>query len=89
MSELLTIQDLAKRWGLPLRAAKRACHLRGVPYIPLRGTPKLRTPWNYVRFRLDAIEAWERANEVIDDNEPQLRPAPTRNGVSRLGNWQK
>jgi hypothetical protein len=90
VSEILTIDDLRRRWGLPTnRDVARVCRERGVPVLRL-GRTDLRVSWRRARFLADAIADWERAN--MDAIPAAARPEPPRapkDQVKRLGNWRK
>lgn len=56
---VLTVEALADRWGLPVDTLKRRLKLLELPAVNV-GTAKA-PDW---RFRAQAIEAWEAANET-------------------------
>jgi hypothetical protein len=62
---LLTVGDLAERWGLTTDQVADLVREQGVPYVPLRRGTSPRVSWSNMRFREAAIEAWETANERI------------------------
>lgn len=53
-TRLLTADDLAERWSVPRAHVYRLTRERGLPTVRLG---------RYYRYRLAAIEAWERAQE--------------------------
>jgi excisionase family DNA binding protein len=60
VSEIITAEQLAKRWGVTSDWIYAKCRAGKLPKIPL--------PGKYVRFRLDAIEAFERGEIAADDD---------------------
>jgi excisionase family DNA binding protein len=58
VSEILTVEELAARWKVDKGWIYRKAREGRLPAIP--------RPGKYVRFRLDAIEAFERGE--INDN---------------------
>jgi hypothetical protein len=85
-ADLLTIDDLADRWGGSLAVVKRLVRSGSVPFFSLVPTD-LRIEWSQVRFRLDAIVEYERRRSVaFEDQSPAKEPevAPKRN---QAGDW--
>jgi excisionase family DNA binding protein len=60
--EILTAEQLAQRWQVE----------KGWIYAKVRSgeLPKIPLPGKYVRFRLDAIERFERGEADTNDREP-------------------
>jgi hypothetical protein len=60
----LTLEDLATRWQVNRDRAVEIVRDRGVPWFSLRTTGTRGGPGPQVmRFRLPAVEAWERSQE--------------------------
>jgi excisionase family DNA binding protein len=57
-SRLLTADDLAERWSVPKAHVYRLARNGAIPCVELG---------RYRRFRIEAIEAFERASEVRAD----------------------
>lgn len=74
-TKLLTIDDLAERWGCNARTAWERVKEKGIPFVwlgkgefnPSGHGPKL------VRFRPRVIEEWEAAREKVHEADA---PAP-------------
>ncbi len=62
--ELWHMKDLITRWGLPERQVREIVLTQGVPRVELRRPPK-NIDWGAMRFRPEAVEAWERSREVV------------------------
>ena len=94
MNTLLTIDDLAARWGRRREDAVRIVREGGVPYLPLparrRGTP-MKVDWGTARFLLASVERWEQEQQVAFNPKGRSSPEPayTPPAVSRLGEWRK
>jgi hypothetical protein len=58
MSEILTAEQLAERWQVKVQWVYAKTRTGDIPRIPL--------PGRYYRYRLDAIEAFERGQ--LDSN---------------------
>jgi excisionase family DNA binding protein len=56
--QLLTAEQLARRWQISTAQVYRLARGRVIPCVPLG---------RYYRFRLAAIEAWEIAQEAVTD----------------------
>lgn len=89
---MLTIEDLAARWKVGVAEAQEICRDQGVPFVPLKGgKDRMRIAWGKVRFRLQAIEAWEAGRQVAHrsyeqrQKDQQPRDLP---GQRRLGSWE-
>lgn len=64
-TKLLTAADLAERWGCDTRTVIDRVKLRSVPFVWLgkkEYDPSYAGP-KFMRFRLEAIEAWEARTE--------------------------
>jgi hypothetical protein len=72
---VLTIGDLAKRWGIGDKTAARRVNESGLPRFNV-GTA-LAPVW---RYRLETVEAWERQNERTEPGQGanENRPKPRR-----------
>lgn len=55
-TRLLTADDLAARWAVPRSHVYRLSRERNLPTVRLG---------RYYRYRLEAIEAWEAAQEAL------------------------
>lgn len=56
--EVLTIKDVADRWGVSEGIIRNLVKSRGLPYFsPV--ADDMRIEWAYVRFRLEVIRQWE------------------------------
>jgi hypothetical protein len=87
---LMTLAELAERWGVPKRAAAAIVRRHLVPFLMLGSAPDMRVSWRVARFRPEAIEEWERGHQVVcpEPAMEQIRRAPPAPRVSRLGNWR-
>jgi len=91
---MLTIQDLAARWGVTLRQAKAAAIQGGVPMIRLKPT-RHHISWATTRFDPGDVEAWEaeRRRAVAAEARPapepaKIKPLGRRPAVpNHLGRW--
>lgn len=63
---MLTIDDLAKRWGVSIRDAKRIVRDEEVPFVALR-SHDMRIRWAFVRFSPQAVAAWEDGRVRVAD----------------------
>jgi hypothetical protein len=75
--ELLTIRDLAARWGVSVDRAKRNVRGRGVPFFRIGSDADMRINWNTVRFRLPAVLKWEQESEEVFE-PAEAEPAEAR-----------
>lgn len=71
--QLLTVEQLADRWQVSTDTVLGLVRLRGVPWVSLRTSPSGRGP-KTLRFRPDAIAAWELENQATWGQAE--RPAP-------------
>lgn len=88
MTRILTIDELAARWRMSVGKAKRICRVLSVPFVRLGPPTDMRVCWKAVRFRVDAIEQWERQNQSefpAVDAAPRPKEATT---PRRLGAWE-
>ena len=80
MNTLLTIDDLAARWGRRREDAVRIVREGGVPYLTLparrRGTP-MKVDWGTARFLLASVERWEQEQRQRQVRE-RVRSAPKK-----------
>lgn len=86
----LTIEDLAKRWAMPVARAKERVKCLGVPYIRLdKSGPKI--SWKYARFRPADIEDFEgrSARTTGAKSLETLAPVPLRPMQRRRGRPSK
>ena len=64
----LSQTDLAKRWGISLRTLERWRWAgEGLRFVKIGGL---------VRYRLDAVEAYEASHEIPQDIEPKKGEQP-------------
>lgn len=89
IEKLLTIDDLAARWGVGDEVIRRHIRDDGLPFVPL-GRSAGRKP--QYRFRLAAVERWEADRERVRERpEAPAAPAPAGSappgwdGKDRLG----
>ena len=68
---LLTVEDLAARWGVSEDVVREHVKHDGLPFVPLGRGGKRPT----YRFRLAAVEAWEGDRERRHEGK-QDTPAP-------------
>jgi hypothetical protein len=83
--DLLTIRDLAERWGVSIAQAKKVVKMEGVPLVNLR-SGYVNINWALVRFLADAVVDWERRRQGVF-----VRPAsegPVRVTAGKLGDWR-
>lgn len=92
---MLTIEDIARRWGVTVRQARAVVASGGVPRIDLRPAPGRYISWRTTRFALADVEAWEEARKTAGAS-PAVAPPPAvkvkprgpRPDVpNRLGRW--
>lgn len=70
---MMTINELAERWGVSLRDAKQIVRDEKVPFIALR-TADMRINWTFVRFEPEAVDGWERGRERVFPQAPPPQP---------------
>lgn len=74
--DLLTIRDLADRWGVSVDKAKKQVRGGHVPFIQIGTDADMRVNWSTVRFRAADVARWEQdAVKVFDSPEPAKAPA--------------
>jgi hypothetical protein len=79
--DLLTIRDLADRWGVSLDKAKKHVRRNHVPFIEIGATASVNISWGLVRFKRDAVTRWEEeAQRVFDVNTPEPKPKSASGG---------
>jgi excisionase family DNA binding protein len=83
---LMTVKDLAERWGLAESKVKKLVREKSIPFVSLGKGGDMRLNWDRVRFRLEAIEQWEQEHQTVFKNPEQPLALPTR---SLLGDWSK
>lgn len=72
---LLTVDDLAARWGLaPARVRKLVKH-DGLPYVSFQPERpgRMSVSWRFIRFDPEAVAAWEASRQRVF-----LTPEPPR-----------
>jgi hypothetical protein len=73
--DLLTIRDLADRWGVSVDKAKKHVRKNLVPFIQIGAVASVNISWGLVRFKADAVKRWEDENQrVFDVNIPEPKP---------------
>lgn len=77
-NDLMTIRDLAERWGVSLDRAKRHVRKAGVPFFRLADSPRDRISWGVVRFRAASVAAWEQSAEQAFDEATTVAARPTK-----------
>lgn len=90
---MLTIEDLAKRWGVSAQQARAIVLQGGVPRIELR--PGRYVSWRTTRFAPADVLAWEEARKTsgaaptaTPPRIPKVRPkGPPPDVPNRLGRW--
>ena len=84
---LMTVKDLAERWGLSESEVKELIRQdTSIPFVRLGKGGDLRLNWNRVRFRLEAIERWEEEHQVTFKQE---KPVVPRSASRLLGDWRR
>lgn len=86
---LMTISDLASRWGIGIAEAIRVVQRENVPFITLR-TPDQYVRWSHVRFNMSEVERWEeRRTRTFRGRaeNPSCEPGSTGK-EKRLGSWR-
>lgn len=84
-ANLLTVHDLAHRWGVSTAKVKRHVRRRNVPFIQIDTDADMRINWTTVRFRLAAIEQWEEeSTRVFDEAGPAKAPAASTGARHKL-----
>lgn len=79
--DLLTIRDLAERWGVSIDKAKKHVRRNHVPFIEIGATSSVNISWGLVRFKPEAVKRWEdEAQRVFDASTPEPRPKPAPGG---------
>jgi len=75
--ELMTIRDLAERWGVSVDTAKKHVRRRGVPFFQIGTDADMLVNWKTARFRLEAVRQWEQQSERVFA-APAPEPEPRR-----------
>lgn len=86
--DLMTIDDLAARWGITVEMVKRQVRSAGVPFFALNPTV-CKISWAYVRFRVEAIEEWEKSRTGTFDGQPQPQPTTRLSLAIPNLDWRK
>ncbi|WP_165071968.1 hypothetical protein [Paludisphaera rhizosphaerae] len=81
-NDLLRIEDLAKRWEVTIRQARRTVLEGAVPMIELRRTGR-NVSWSTTRFDARDVTAWEEARKRARTAEVVEGPPPRRGVVTR------
>lgn len=82
---LLTVDDLAGRWGLTALQVRKLVKRDGLPYVNFQPfTPgRMQTSWKFIRFEPEAIAAWEASRRrTFATAEP---PPPSTVRLRKLG----
>jgi predicted site-specific integrase-resolvase len=82
--ELLTIEDVAARWGVEIWTARRRVKNGKVPFLSL-SSRSMQINWGNVRFPLETLVEWERANTVAYEEQA---PSPGRGRGLAGANWE-
>ncbi|MDR3618738.1 MAG: hypothetical protein P4L85_05250 [Paludisphaera borealis] len=78
MSDLLSVADVAERWGVDEDDVKSAVLDHSLPFIQF-GRSSQRIRWARLRFRKDAVAAWELEQQASwAPPEERQRPAASR-----------
>lgn len=85
-ADLLTIRDLAERWGVSIDKAKKHVRRCGVPFIRIGSPADMLVCWGSVRFRLVAVLQWEQDSEAAF-REPE-KPAVQYGGARSTGKYK-
>jgi hypothetical protein len=67
VSRLLTAEELAERWQVPISWIYTKCRTGELPKVPL--------PGKYIRFHLETVEAFERGELEQETNNDLRRSA--------------
>lgn len=79
--DLLTIRDLADRWGVSVDKAKEHVRRNHVPFIEIGALASVNISWSLVRFKLEAVKRWEdESQRVFDASTPEPKPKPATGG---------
>jgi hypothetical protein len=81
---LLTVGDLADRWGLTTDQVADLVREQGVPYVPLRRGTSPRVSWSSMRFRESSVEAWESSVERLHATSKRAGLKPPQSARPRL-----
>lgn len=75
--EILTVDDLAERWGLSAQTVMKRVEdpESPLPAIPMGRPQGKARRRRLLRFRIEAVRAWERDQERRLAPEPQAEPA--------------
>ena len=83
---LMTVKDLAGRWGLSESEIKALIREdQSIPFVRLGKGGDCRINWNRVRFRLEAIEQWESEHQTVFK---QSKPTVRLENHKLLGKWK-
>lgn len=80
---LLNVADLAAEWGVTERRVREIVIGEGVPRIEL-GARRRNIKWREVRFRPEAIEAWQRNREVAAAASRPLQAAAKKKKAAAI-----
>jgi hypothetical protein len=76
--ELLTIHDLADRWGVSVDKAKKHVRRKQVPFVEIGTAADMQVNWRAVRFRLSAVVKWEEESQrVFEEPDPSVKAGTT------------
>lgn len=77
---LLTVDDLAERWGLTPAQVRMLVRRDGLPYISFQPfTPgRLNISWRFVRFNPEAVAEWEAGRQRAFPTPEPPRPKTIR-----------
>jgi hypothetical protein len=83
---LMTLSDLAERWGLSENEVKALIRQdSSIPFVRLGKGGDMRLNWKRIRFRSESIENWESEHQTVFSKEPkQVVKLESRR---LLGNW--
>jgi hypothetical protein len=74
--ELLTIHDLADRWGVSIDKAKKHVRMNRIPFLQIGTSADMRTNWSTIRFRAGDVTRWEQeSTNVFPESEQPKAPA--------------
>ncbi len=71
---LLTVDDLAERWGLTALQVRKLVKRDGLPFISFQPSKpgRMNISWRFIRFDPEAVATWETGRQkAFPTPEPQ------------------
>lgn len=73
----MTIQDVARRWNISERQARKLVIKREIPYLNLSDSD-MRIRWSLTRFRESDLDRWQADNTREFRTEPEAETRSAR-----------